>query len=57
MKVKDILLEHVNKKKYFILRTRDSKKHNPFGLLKDLSSEFYIFPKTPGEYKLEPINE
>ena len=37
--VKDILSEHLDKKKYFILRTRDSKKHNPFGLLKDLCSE------------------
>ena len=37
--VKNILSEHLDKKKYFILRTRDSKKHNSVGLLKDLCSE------------------
>ena len=38
-KIKDILSEHLDKKKYFILRTRDSKKHYPFNILKKLCSE------------------
>ena len=37
-KIKHILSAHVDKKRYFILRTRDSKKNKPFVVLKDLCS-------------------
>lgn len=36
--IKEIISEHMKKKKYFIMRTRDSKKDNPFDILKDICS-------------------